>query len=114
MAERDVGTWYISGHSSHERDVQLTLPPRRLSDRQTRHLPKLRQYACVPEDLARLFPCQRDVAEGLENADAVDKEHYELGRRSVPPERLLNYDLGSGWKPLWRVFGKGASRHRVS
>lgn len=42
------------------------------------------------KDLVRLFPCQRDVAEGLENADAMYKEPRELGRRSVPPEQLVN------------------------
>lgn len=34
------------------------------------------------------------------------KEHYELLRRTVPKERLLEYQLGSGWGPLCDFLGK--------
>ena len=34
------------------------------------------------------------------------KEHYELLRRAVPKERLLEYQLGSGWGPLCDFLGK--------
>ena len=32
--------------------------------------------------------------------------HYELMRRIVPRERLLEYKLGSGWEPLCDFLGK--------
>jgi hypothetical protein len=50
--------------------------------------------------------CVRNVAEVLEGANVVYKEHYELVRRLVPPERLLNYELGSGWKPFCGFLGR--------
>ena len=34
------------------------------------------------------------------------REHYELIRRIVPRERLLEYKLGSGWEPLCDFLGK--------
>jgi hypothetical protein len=33
-------------------------------------------------------------------------EHYEMVRKLVPQERLLNYQLGSGWEPLCEFLGK--------
>ena len=42
----------------------------------------------------------KNKAEILEKARLVYHEHYERIRRLVPSERLLNYELGSGWKPL--------------
>jgi hypothetical protein len=38
----------------------------------------------------------RNASEVLENARVVYGEHYAPVRRLVPPERLLNYKLGSG------------------
>ena len=34
------------------------------------------------------------------------REHYELVRKIVPRERLLEYKLGSGWEPLWDFLEK--------
>lgn len=34
------------------------------------------------------------------------REYYELMRRMVPRERLLEYELGSGWEPLCNFLGK--------
>ena len=36
----------------------------------------------------------------LANARTTYVNHYETIRRIVPAERLLNYRLGSGWKPM--------------
>lgn len=47
-----------------------------------------------------------DEAGILANTRDVYKEHYERVRRLVPPERLLEYDLGSGWQPLCTFLGK--------
>ena len=33
-------------------------------------------------------------------------EHYELLRRTISKERLLEYELGSGWRPLCDFLGK--------
>jgi len=32
--------------------------------------------------------------------------HYALVRKVTPPERLLEYELGSGWEPLCKFLGK--------
>lgn len=40
------------------------------------------------------------------NAPAVFRDHYREIRESVPADRLLNYKLGSGWKPLCKFLGK--------
>jgi hypothetical protein len=45
-------------------------------------------------------------AELRQNAKPIYKEHYAKIRRLVPPERLLNYELGSGWAPLCEFLGK--------
>ena len=34
------------------------------------------------------------------------REHYALVRERVPKERLLEYELGSGWEPLCAFLGK--------
>jgi hypothetical protein len=40
------------------------------------------------------------------NARATYRKHYADIRATVPPERLLNYKLGTGWKPLCEFLGK--------
>lgn len=34
------------------------------------------------------------------------EKHYALVRNLTPPERLLEYRLGSGWEPLCEFLGK--------
>lgn len=40
------------------------------------------------------------------NLRAVYHEHYDTIRAVTPPERLLEYELGSGWEPLCKFLGK--------
>ncbi|KAK8137015.1 hypothetical protein PG984_004955 [Apiospora sp. TS-2023a] len=40
------------------------------------------------------------------NARRRYDEHHELVRRTVPPERLLEYRMGDGWEPLAKFLGK--------
>lgn len=40
------------------------------------------------------------------NAKERYHEHFRQVRAAVPEERLLNYDLGSGWEPLCEFLGK--------
>lgn len=40
------------------------------------------------------------------NAPEVYRKHYREIREAVPPSRLLNYQLGSGWEPLCKFLGK--------
>lgn len=35
-------------------------------------------------------------------------EHYQLVRKVCPPERLLEFKLGSGWEPLCQFLGTEA------
>lgn len=34
------------------------------------------------------------------------RQHYELVRKITPRDRLLEYQLGSGWEPLCQFLGK--------
>lgn len=47
-----------------------------------------------------------DVDGILANAPRIYREHYERVRRLVPPEQLLEYELGSGWEPLCEFLCK--------
>ena len=40
------------------------------------------------------------------NAPAVYREHYQRIKELVPKERLLEYELGSGWEPMCKFLGK--------
>ena len=42
----------------------------------------------------------------LANAETVYHEHYTAIRAKVPRERLLEFRLGEGWKPLCEFLGK--------
>ena len=48
----------------------------------------------------------RSESEMREKAKEKYREHYELVRRIVPREKLLEYKLGSGWEPLCEFLGK--------
>ncbi|KAL2007652.1 hypothetical protein VTN00DRAFT_7634 [Thermoascus crustaceus] len=55
--------------------------------------------------IANLDSCHSE-REMREKAIQKYKEHYALVRRVTPPERLLEYKLGSGWEPLCEFLGK--------
>jgi len=48
----------------------------------------------------------RDKEEMRANLRAAYYEHYDTIRAVTPPERLLEYELGSGWEPLCKFLGK--------
>ncbi|KAG4428353.1 hypothetical protein IFR05_016168 [Cadophora sp. M221] len=48
----------------------------------------------------------RNLDEARSNAKEIYKEYYAEIRRIVPKERLLEYDLSSGWEPLCKFLGK--------
>ena len=41
-----------------------------------------------------------------EHVLAVFRRHIEEVQRTVPPERLLVYDVSDGWDPLCRFLGQ--------
>ena len=48
-----------------------------------------------------------ESAEGMEqNAKTACREHYEEVRATISPDRLLDYKLGTGWKPLCDFLDK--------
>ncbi|KAF2008518.1 hypothetical protein BU24DRAFT_497956 [Aaosphaeria arxii CBS 175.79] len=51
------------------------------------------------------FGCH-DEASYAASAREKYKSHYAMVRERVPRERLLNYELGSGWGPLCEFLGK--------
>jgi hypothetical protein len=48
----------------------------------------------------------RDVNEARRNARRIWEKHRSRIRDMVPPERLLEYDLGDGWGPLCKFLGR--------
>ncbi|KAK0391712.1 hypothetical protein NLU13_1211 [Sarocladium strictum] len=48
----------------------------------------------------------RDVDEARKNARRVWERHRRRIREMVPPERLLEYKLGDGWRPLCAFLGR--------
>lgn len=46
------------------------------------------------------------VEKAMKNAPQTYRDHYAAIRATVPRERLLEYRLGSGWKPLCQFLGK--------
>jgi hypothetical protein len=69
-----------------------------------------------PYWFGRILTCGRWWAGGMygsvtfegaqKNAAAVYRAHYRDIRAAVPKDRLLNYQLGSGWEPLCKFLGK--------
>lgn len=47
-----------------------------------------------------------NLAKAKGNAAKSYEAHYAAIRATVPKERLLEYELGSGWKPLCEFLGK--------
>jgi len=47
-----------------------------------------------------------DLEAAMGNARAAYEEHYAAIRAYVPQEKILEYRLGSGWKPLCDFLGK--------
>lgn len=48
----------------------------------------------------------KTLQQAKQNSRRVYREHYAEIRRVAPKERLLEYDLGSGWEPLCSFLGK--------
>lgn len=55
---------------------------------------------------ARLWMGVNSAEEMRTKAKEKYQEHYDLIRRVAPKERLLEYELGSGWEPLCNYLGK--------
>ena len=98
LVERDIDTWY----PSFERALIKGLD-----------MPFLDLFLKFDKDTARMVPVvtdgimrgqfgARDTTEYRRNAKEVYKRHYAEIRTLLKdqPERLLEYKLGSGWKPL--------------
>ena len=46
------------------------------------------------------------MAKAKSNALVAYRKHYADIRATVPKERMLEYQLGSGWEPLCKFLGK--------
>ncbi|PVH96793.1 hypothetical protein DM02DRAFT_730959 [Periconia macrospinosa] len=69
------------------------------------YIASARPATCMRKLFYALF--RASDREGLEgNAVRTYREHNEWVRRNVPKERLLVYELGSGWEPLCEFLGK--------
>ncbi|KAJ7608812.1 hypothetical protein FB45DRAFT_993741 [Roridomyces roridus] len=50
--------------------------------------------------------CARTPEEARKNARSRYRAHYAQVRSVAPKDRLLEYELGSGWEPLCKFLGK--------
>lgn len=101
LVERDLESWYKSF------DIVL----------ETIYEPKFRIAAFLdPFWMGKLAGMVRmwmidefhapTLEKARENARDMYRAHYAEVRRSTPKDRLLEYELGSGWEPLCKFLGK--------
>ena len=64
-------------------------------------------FQLVGVTLSNLFWGKGDYAENSQSARQY-LEHNALVRKVCPPERLLEFQLGSDWKPLCKFLGREA------
>ena len=69
-----------------------------------------RKTDCLHSNASRKLYEGYFKAKGLDgitrNAKQVYKDHYDHIRASFSPERMLNYELGSGWQSLCDFLGE--------
>lgn len=100
LVERDVERWYVS---FTEIAMKALYSP--VADFIVKYVETTVGYrsATGSRKMYQGYFCDEDgkPADGLEgikkNAKAVYRTHYADVRAAVPRERLLNYELGSGW-----------------
>lgn len=106
LTERDVDKWYPSFERALIKGLEM---------------PFLNLFLKVDKDAARMVPVATEgimkgqfgannTKEYRKNAKEVYKRHYKEIRilLKAQPERLLEYKLGSGWKPLCDFLDKPA------
>lgn len=104
LVERDVDKWYPSFERALIKGLEM---------------PFLDLFLKFDKDTARMVPVAtegimkgqfraKDTKEYRKNAKEVYKEHYAEIRKLLKdqPERLLEYELGSGWKPICDFLGQ--------
>ena len=103
LVERDIDPWYVS----FERALiqSLEVPGIVLM---TRVIPGMKNMLAVGYGIMKGQFGARDTKEYRENAKPVYRRHYAEIRDLLTdqPGRLLEYKLGSGWKPLCDFLGK--------
>ncbi|CZT16077.1 uncharacterized protein RCC_01917 [Ramularia collo-cygni] len=105
LVERDVDAWYTSFDQAVIVSNEIPHWFRALLEQLSEKAWKLRHI--IPGIMKGQFQA-RDIPEWRSKAKTVYKEHYAeiRGLLEDQPDRLLEYQLGNGWKPLCEFLGK--------
>lgn len=105
LVERDVETWYPSFERTLIVSNDMPSWVRTALEALNEKMWKLRFI--IPGIMKGQFRAS-DPTEWRKNAKTVYKEHYAEIRKvlAAQPERLLDYQLGTGWKPICDFLGK--------
>lgn len=97
LTERDPERWYESVRETIYLALTREIPP------------EAPEHARAHQAMVRRLILERtfdDRFEDREHAIAAYRRHNEAVKRSVPPERLLVFDVAEGWEPLCRFLGR--------
>lgn len=105
LIERDVDAWYKSFNQAVIVSNEIPFWFRALLEQLSDKMWKLRTI--IPGIMKGQFRA-KDIPEWRSKARTVYKEHYAEIRALLKdqPERLLEYDLASGWEPLCNFLSK--------
>lgn len=105
LVERDVDAWYESFNQAVI--VSNEIPPRVRAVMEQFNTMMWKLRSIIPGIMEGQFRA-KDIPEWRRRAKTVYKEHYAeiRGLLEDQPERLLNFDLSTGWKPLCDFLGK--------
>lgn len=104
LVERDMDKWY------HSFDTQVipalyTWKTQTLINFLEPYFMKAHPATTMMKLQYSLFNCH-DQASFSANTRETYRRHYDMVKSKVPKERLLVYELGSGWEPLCKFLGK--------
>lgn len=85
LSVRDLDKWYASYAKTIKVFRETEMPP------QAAHMRQIQEFCDV---------LLADRTDTRESAIAAFEAHVADVKSSIPPERLLVYELGSGWEPL--------------
>jgi len=101
LVERDIESWYKSIEPLIDSNFRLDLLIFAWLD------PFFtgRLWKVTRRNMALTYRA-RTCSEAKANARQAFKDHYARIRKAAPEDRLLEYELGSGWEPLCKFLGK--------
>ncbi|QBI54890.1 sulfotransferase family protein [Streptomonospora litoralis] len=96
LTVRDPQRWYESTQATIFKRSPLTRPLTWLAERQS---PDLRSFLAMDRKSVQERVFDRTLHD-RDHLISVYKRHIAEVQAEIPPERLLTYEVGQGWKPL--------------